>query len=153
MVYKTLFLFILSLALSWSARSQISQEEALSLIDDTPVSQLDSLLPKFPKTAFPVWFKNLVGPSAKIDWELNDCGEMTGVPQVDQERDIPTCLEVSALLPDQRKVGVAILVGTERKGLTDSPAVYNVYLEAGGEFYPLKRLTDLPRALDLTQKK
>ena len=132
------------------ASSQVTLEDAIDLLSQVPASSLDSLLPK---TAFLDWFKSTVGAEAKIQWEINDCGEQTGVPAVDQQRDIPVCLEVTAILPDRRTVGVAINVGTEKKGLTGDPAVYNIYLQGNGPLQHIRRLRDLSRALHPDREK
>jgi hypothetical protein len=142
--------FVLGLLLGNPVYAQVTLDDAIDLLGQYRVSRLDSLLPRTP---FLTWFKSVVGASAKIDWEINDCGEQTGSPAIDQQRDIPTCIEVTATLPDRRKVGVAVAVGTEQKGLTGLPTVFNVYLESGGEIFHLKRLSDIPRALALSEKK
>jgi hypothetical protein len=146
---KSLCGLALFLLLSGLASAQISSDDAIDLLEEFPAAKLDSLLPKTP---FLTWFKSVVGGSAKLQWEVNDCGEQTGVPMVDQQRDLPVCLEVSADLPDNRKVGVAVWVGTEKKGLTDTPAVYDIYLQLAGRFYHVKRLSDLPKSLRQYQR-
>ncbi|MCX6134003.1 MAG: hypothetical protein NTU47_09350 [Ignavibacteriales bacterium] len=140
----TITILGLVVLLGGPAYAQITQEDAIDLLEQYPAAKLDSLLPK---TAFLSWFRSVVGSEAKITWEINDCGEQTGVAAVDQQRDLPVCFEISALLPDRRIVGVAIAVGTERKGLTGSPAVYNIYLDTGKGTLHIKRLRDLPQAL------
>jgi hypothetical protein len=141
---RELTVLVLGLLLITPAYSQITQEDAIDLLEQYPAARLDSLLPK---TAFLGWFRNLVGTEAKITWEINDCGEQTGVPAVDQQRDIPVCFEISALLPDRRIVGVAIAVGTEKKGLSGAPSVYNIYIDTDKGTLHIKRLRDLPQAL------
>jgi hypothetical protein len=141
---KTLIAFTLIVLLRGSAYSQITQEDAIDLLEQYPAAKLDSLLPR---THFLSWFKTIVGADAKITWEVNDCGEQTGVPAVDQERDIPVCFEISAVLPDRRIIGVAIAVGTEKKGLTGAPTVYNIYMDTGKGTQHIKRLRDLPQIL------
>ncbi len=140
----------LILLLGGPTYSQITQEDAIDLLEQYPAARLDSLLPK---TAFLSWFRGIVESTATITWEINDCGEQTGVPAIDQERDIPVCFEISALLSDRRIVGVAIAVGTEKKGLSGAPAVYNIYIDTGKGTQYIKRLRDLPQALRLTQKR
>jgi hypothetical protein len=130
--------------------AQITQEDAIDLLEQYPAAKLDSLLPK---TAFLSWFKSAVGADAKITWEINDCGEQAGAPAIDQGRDFPVCFEISALLPDRRVVGVAIAVGTEKKGLTGTPSVYNVYIDTGRGTLHLKRLRDIPQALHPPQNR
>jgi len=148
-VNKSLCGLALFLLLSGPAIAQISADDAIDLLEEFPAAKLDTLLPKTP---FLTWFKSVVGASAKLQWEVNDCGERTGVPMVDQQRDLPVCLEVSADLPDHRRVGVAVWVGTERRGLTDTPAVYDIYLQLAGQFYHVKRLSDLPKSLRQSQR-
>jgi hypothetical protein len=147
---RTSTIVALVLLLSGQTSAQITQEDAIDLLEQYPAAKLDSLLPK---TAFLGWFRNIVGSDAKITWEINDCGEQTGVPAVDQQRDIPVCFEISALLPDRRVVGVAVAVGTEKKGLSGEPAVYNIYIETGQGTLHIKRLRDLPLALRPPQNK
>lgn len=137
--------FAITLLFCSAANGQITQEDAIDLLEQYPAARLDSLLPK---TAFLTWFKEVVGATAKITWEINDCGEQSGVPSVDQQRDMPVCFEISAILPDRRIVGVAIAVGTERKGLSGSPTCYNIYVDTGRGTLHIKRLRDLPRAVN-----
>jgi hypothetical protein len=139
--------FVLPLAVPLSA--QVTLEDAIDLLGQYRASRLDSVLPRIP---FLTWFKSVVRASAKIEWEINDCGEQSGAPAVDTQRDFPTCLEVTATLADGRKAGVAVVVGTVQKGLTGLPQVRSVYLEANGEIHHLKRLSELPRAIEATGK-
>ena len=132
------------------AHSQITQEDAIDLLEQYPAVKLDSLLPK---TAFLGWFRAAVGADAKITWEINDCGEQTGVASVDQGRDLPVCFEIAATLPDRRVVGVAIAVGTEKRGLSGQPTVSNIYIETGKGTIHLKRLRDIPQALHPPQNR
>lgn len=141
---KALVTLAISLLLTIPVTAQITQEDAIDLLEQYPAARLDSLLPK---TAFLGWFRNIVGSDAKITWEINDCGELTGVASVDQGRDLPVCFEISALLPDRRIVGVAIAVGTEKKGLSGAPSVSNIYIDTGKGTMHIKRLRDLPLAL------
>lgn len=147
---KLISCIALTIALSGATYAQITSDDAIDLLQDYPVAKLDSLLPRAP---FLTWFKSVVGGSTPLQWEVNDCGERSGIPMVDEQRDLPVCLEVSAVLPDTRKIGVAVWVGTERTGLTDTPAVYEIYLQVAGQFYHMKRLSDLPKALQQTQKR
>jgi hypothetical protein len=150
MTKKTFYAVVLTIVLSSFSYAQISSDDAIDLLQDYPAAKLDSLLPKTP---FLTWFKSVVGGSTPLQWEVNDCGERTGVPMVDQQRDLPVCLEVTAALSDNRRIGVAVWVGTESKGLTDTPAVYEIYMQIAGQFYHIKRLSDLPKTLQQSQKK
>ena len=148
---KNPLLSLTLMLLFWAPlRSQVTLEDAVDLLGQYRVSRLDSLLPRTP---FLTWFKSVVGNSAKLEWEINDCGEQTGDATLDADRDFPSCIEVTATLPDQRKVGVAVAVGTVKKGLSGLPTVTSVYLEIGGQFYHLKRLSELPKAVTASEKR
>ena len=141
---------VMMLTLSSRVFSQITADEEIGIIDDVSASKLD---PALPKTPFLEWLKELLGPAVKIEWELNDCGTLTGVPTIDNDRDLPSCMEASIVLSDQHVLGIAIFVGTERKGLTDSPRVANIYIESDGNVVYLKRLSELQQALSVQKKK
>ena len=140
----------LSLFVSGSVMAQISADQAIGFVDQLPASKLDPVLPRTP---FLNWLKELVGPATKIHWEMNDCSELTGVAAVDDERDISVCLEATIQLSEIQRVGIAVRIGTERKGLSDAPTVANIYLEAGSEVVYFKRLSELQKALTPTKTK
>jgi hypothetical protein len=136
--------FALCLLFSGSVLSQISADQAIGFIDQLPASKLD---PALPKTPFLNWLNELVGPAAKIHWEMNDCSELTGVPAVDNERDISVCIEATIQLSETQKIGIAVRIGTEKKGLSDGPTVANIYWESGDQVAYFKSLSELQRAL------
>jgi hypothetical protein len=148
---KLIQIFVFTLLLGGSAAAQISADEAIGYIDQLPASKLDPALPR--TTPFLSWMQELFGPAAKIHWELNDCGELTGVAAVDQERDISVCLEATIVLSNTQKVGIAIRIGSEKKGLSDAPTLANIYLESGEEVAYFKKLSELQRALQIVQPK
>ena len=145
-----IFAIFLSFLISGYTMAQISADQAIGFIDQLPASKLD---PALPRTPFLGWLKELVGPAAKIHWEMNDCSELTGVAAVDQERDISVCIEATIQLSESQKVGIAVRLGTEKKGLSDAPTVANIYLEAGGEVVYFKRLSELQKALTPSKSK
>jgi hypothetical protein len=150
MTKKSICFLALILFVSEYAIAQITADQAIGLIDQLPASRLDAALPRTP---FLNWLKELVGPAAKIQWEMNDCGELTGVAAVDEERDISVCMEATIDLTEGRRVGIAIRVGSEKKGLTDSPAIANIYLEAAGDVVYFKKLSELQQALNAPKVK
>ena len=133
-----------------SASSQITADKAIGIIDDIPVSKLDPVLPKTP---FLLWLNDLLGGAPKVEWELNDCGTLTGIPAIDDGRDLPSCMEATVLLTQERVLGIAILVGTDKKGLTDNPRVVNIFIETDGNVVYFKRLSELEAALKVEVKK
>ncbi len=150
MTKKSIYFLALALFISEYAIAQITADEAIGLIDQLPASRLDAALPRTP---FLNWLKELVGPAAKIQWEMNDCGELTGVAAADEERDISVCMEATIDLTESRRLGIAIRVGSEKKGLTESPVVANIYLEANGDVVYFKKLSDLQQALNAPKVK
>jgi hypothetical protein len=142
---KTFALSItLGLIVSGSAMAQITADQAIGFIDQIPASKLD---PALPKTPFLNWLNELVGPAAKIHWEMNDCSELTGVAAVDDGRDISVCIEATIQLSETQKVGIAVRIGTEKKGLSDAPTVANIFWESGDQVAYYKSLSELQKAL------
>jgi hypothetical protein len=134
------------LATSILAESQAkrSVESTIAYAKRSDVSKLDSRLPR---QRFDEWFKNVVGPSATIRWEVNDCGEQTGGP-AHKRRDLPVCVQAEAILSDRRKVVVTIAVGTMNKGLAREPGgMYYSVVEQGDKVDTIRRLGDLPEML------
>ncbi len=70
------------------------------------------------------WLSSLVGPKASFFWELNDCGEQTGVPEIDAARDMPICSSVKASLPGGRPVYLNFLIGTQLRGAVKPRGLY-----------------------------
>jgi TonB family protein len=124
-------------------RAYISETQAVTSVQRVFVSRLDAGLPNRP---FEDWFRQIVGPQAGVSWQLSECGEAPSI-LIAQGRDVPACIEVNALLPDNRKVVVMIEVGTLKKGLTGNLAFSHAAIEQAGELYRVRRLIDLPDGL------
>src|SRR5574337_1563894 len=77
--------------------AQISEDAAIKYVQKVSVAKLDSTLTGTP---FADWLRGIIGKKATIEWELNDCGEQSGDPNVDKDRDIPACVGVNANLAD-----------------------------------------------------
>jgi hypothetical protein len=133
------------LLLTASIQAQPSEQKTIEFAKRVSASVLDSTLAQAP---FSEWLARLVGDSAVVQWELNDCGEQTGDSAIDNRRDIPLCVGVYVTLPDHRKLGIMMNVGTHNKGLAGDPAIFDMYLESEGKFRTIKRLSDFQSALD-----
>src|SRR5262245_15327800 len=133
----------LCVSVSGSIQKGSFEKQALSLTREMPASELDEALPK---RLFAEWFNELVGPNAGVVWQLTECGEQIGVPG-QPEHDLPACAEINAMLPDGRKVFVAISVGTFKKGLIGKPAFFRGVIEQNEQFHQVPRLRDLPKML------
>ncbi len=119
---------------------QIVESQAINRVQQLPVSQLDPALPGRP---FAVWLNQVVGSQAGITWQLTECGEQ-GEGVSGEPRDIRACVEMTALLPNDRKVMIMTLVGTFNQGLNMRPRLHLAVVEDKGELYDLARLSDLP---------
>jgi hypothetical protein len=116
------------------------ERQALATVQQMPVSSLD---PELPNTSFANWFSQLVGPKAGVIWQLTECGEF-GDRQSASEWDLAACTEANAVLPDGRKVMVAIRIGTFKRGISGKPVFYYAIIEDDDRLRQTRRLRDLP---------
>ncbi len=119
--------------------SSRQEHVAIERAKNVRLSTLDRNLAKVTLDAF---LKSVAG-SAPIQWEVNDCGEQTGNPEVDRERDFPICAEAIFTLADGRTVNVSLSVGSVRRGVSGKPELaYVMVTEKNGAVRNL-RLSDL----------
>jgi hypothetical protein len=116
------------------------ERQALATVQQLPVSSLD---PELPNTSFANWFSQLVGPNAGVIWQLTECGEFVD-RQSTSELDITACTEANAVLPDGRKVMVAIRIGTFKRGISGKPVFCYAIIEDDDQLRQTRRLRDLP---------
>ncbi len=128
------------LLVSVLANAQSNEKRIIAYAKKIQVSSLDSTLPNQP---IEVWLKSLIGSKAAISWEVNDCGEQTGVAG-DSSIDFPICAEVISKLEDGQKVGIQIIVGTYKTGIKGKPEVFYIYLDNHGEVKSPIKLRELP---------
>jgi protein TonB len=126
-----------------SIQTESFEKQALSLVRATPASDLDAQLPARP---FGGWLEQVFGAQAGVVWQLAECGEQITAPG-GTERDIPACAEINAILPDGRRVFVAISVGTFKKGLSGKPAFVGAVIQQNDQLFRVRRLYELPEML------
>jgi TonB family protein len=117
---------------------------AVAVTQWIPASDLDADLPGIP---FGNWFKQVVGSRVEVGWQIYECGEIRSAANAIE--DWRACVEVSAVLPDDRIVHLMITVGTFKKGLIGAPTFYFCVIERRGELYQVRRLRDLPTELSM----
>jgi hypothetical protein len=137
---------VLAVTLSLPAQQTALGARAVELARQIPVSRLDAGLPR---QTLSLWLTQTVGPAAKIRWEVSDCGEQSGNPDVASLRDFPLCVDAIANLPDDRMVIVSIVIGSFRKGIAGKPQLLSVNIGKGGRFEPVSKLRDLPARIKL----
>jgi hypothetical protein len=140
-ILTLLMLLVLCFLASSVAKAQQQEKEIIAYAQNIRVSDLDPTLPKQPVEE---WLKSLVGAKAPISWEINDCGEQTGVAQDSGNTNPQTCAQVTSNLEDGQTVGIQIIVGTFKEGIKGKPEVFFIYVENQGEFKSTSKLRELP---------
>lgn len=87
-----IFLVVLVFGLVGTTIAAVTDDVYVSAAKETLARDLDSDLPALPLEE---WLRGLVGETARVAWEVTDCGEQTGT-SADPERDLPTCAEHEA---------------------------------------------------------
>jgi hypothetical protein len=115
---------------------------ATALVKKMDVAALD---PQLPSQRFEEWFRNTMGGSDSYTYELNDCGESSGDPDTDSQRDLPLCVEARAQSEPEleQETSVILQVGTQRQGLFAQPVLRAIVQQEGEEFIDIKKLHDL----------
>jgi hypothetical protein len=141
----TLLAFALSIGGS-QADTQARDAHAIATAKNTSVHRLDSSLPD--KT-LAKWLQDVVGHQARITWEVNDCGEQTGNPEVDKGRDFPMCVEAQATLQQKSKLSVSVSVGTFNTGVRAAAVrfAYAVIVGPDGSTRSIRKLSQVPEAI------
>jgi len=90
---------------------------------------------------------SVVACGAKIDWEINDCGEQTGNPNDGSGSNPPLCAQAHADMGDGRNVYVLMLVGTHKAWRKGRPTVWSVSVDDHGKDKSTTKLNGLAAAL------
>ena len=145
MMQASVILFVLALNSQQSAL-QARDAKAIETAKNTNVHRIE---PSLPNKAFAQWLRDVAGTQAEIKWEVNDCGEQTGDPALDKDRDFPICAEAQVILAGKRRLSVSLSVGTFKTGPKTGPAGlwYAVIIEPDGSLTPVKSLSRLPEAI------
>jgi TonB family protein len=129
-----------SLLIEYSFQNPILENQAISRVQQISVSQLDAGLPDRP---FVLWVNQVVGPRAGVSWQLTDCGEQTDA-SAGAEPDLQACVDMTALLPDDRKIVVMTWVGSFKQGIYGKPKIQFAVIESKGDLFEVPRLSELP---------
>jgi hypothetical protein len=112
---------LLSLLASF-ALAESSNREAINRAKQVQVYAFD---PSLPKTSLESFLRQASG-DAPTTWEVNDCGEQTGDPETESERDVPVCVQATVTVADGPIGSVTVAVGTARKGVSGAQELYEV---------------------------
>ena len=141
----TLLAFAISIGGS-QADIQARDARAIAAAKNTSVHRLDSSLPDKPLEE---WLQGVVGPQSQITWEVNDCGEQTGNPEVDKGRDFPMCAEAQVTLKQKSTLYVSVSVGTFKTGVQPGSVglAYVVIMGPRGPARSVRKLSQVPEAI------
>ena len=136
-------LLLVSALYAQSSPEEKKEKETIQHAKGLLVSTLDRSLPKVSLE----YFLKYESAGAPIHWEVNDCGEQTGDPAVDKDRDLPTCVEADFDV-DHRAITIFIAVGTLNEGISGAPALFSATVaEPDGKVKSLRQLGELPKEL------
>ncbi len=144
LVVRYFLVLLATFACHAQSMGQETDTATIGFVRRLPAVEVD---PTAPNTQLEDWVSSFVPKEGIIEWEINDCGEQTGVATIDAERDMPMCVGAYAQLPGDRRFGITIIVGTNSHGPVDTPTLYDIYLQTGTRVQTFKHLNDLGVAL------
>ena len=97
-----------------------SKEQLLAAAKSTLASQIEPGLPEEP---IEYWLQSIVDKDVVWSWEINDCGEQTGNPEIDKNRDLPICGGIEATEND-RVIYLYFLIAFNETGIAGSRDLY-----------------------------
>lgn len=126
--------------------AQTRDARAVAAAKSASVHRMDNALPDRPLEK---WLREVVGREAGITWEVNDCGEQTGNPELDKGRDFPICVEAQVRLKQKSTLHVSVSVGTLKTGVRSGSIgfAYAVVEQPGGRYKSIPKLSQVPAAL------
>ena len=139
----TVILLALCAALAFGQASDTAAEaRTIDATKKAVVREMDRTLPQVPLAR---WLGTMVS-NEETAWEVNDCGEQTGNPLNDRNRDLPLCVQVDSAVGTNRLVNVRFVVGSFKRGPTPGPPRFldGTYVERGIPTKWVTRLRDLP---------
>jgi hypothetical protein len=133
---------LLPTACLWAQQSSVNETEkvAIQRAKSLIVSSLDRTLPNVSLE----FFLKYEGRGAPIKWEVNDCGDQTGSPPLDQEPGAPMCVEADFEFKGQTAVTVLVSAEMSKKLPSAVPALMSVTITQNGATRSVRHLSDLP---------
>jgi len=142
---KTLATVIVAIIFFCVPEQSVAANDYVTFAKSLLARDYDSSLPAI---SIEQWLESILPRGTGIVWGNNetDCGEQTGDPSIDKERDMPLCVEVT-LVQENRTVGyLSLFVGTDKKGkLKNSAGLYYGFIKEGEKTIDLKNLRELKK--------
>lgn len=122
-----------------------ADDDYVSFAKSLQAKDYDSNLPPMP---IEQWLKSVLPHGTIAVWNPNitDCGEQTGDPAIDKDRDMPMCAEIE-FKKNSISVGYLLLfIGTKKKGkLKEKAGLYYGDIKRNEKTINLKKLGDLSK--------
>jgi len=131
---------------SWAQPSSANKTEevAIQRAKSLIVSSFDHSLPNVSLE----FFLKYEAEGARIKWAVNDSGDHTARPAIEQERGSLICVEAHFEFKGQTAVTVLVSVGTFDRGPSGVPALISVTITDTSRISrPVRHLSDLPMEL------
>jgi hypothetical protein len=126
--------------------ARVSDRRLIEYAKKISAAKLDEQLAAIPLAS---WLRQAAGHDVRMTWEVNDCGEQSGDPDLDEDRDIPLCVEADLYVPGGGEGMVMIQVGTESKAPDGEPALRMLAVRPGSnvDWQDFEHLRELPGRL------
>jgi hypothetical protein len=138
-----LFLLSISPLFFLSFHQATADDEKVSFAKSLTAKEYDNTLPSIP---IEKWLRSTLKKNIAVEWgtDITDCGEQTGNPEIDKERDIPLCADIE-LKENSKIIGYLLFfIGTENKGvIKEKTCLYYGYINSNDRRITFKRLSEL----------
>ncbi len=141
---RTIAFFLIVGMILFTSSSSRAGDDYVNYARSLQAKDYDQSLPGLP---IDQWLKDILPKGIIAVWgdTITDCGEQTGDPAIDKERDIPLCAEV-VLKQKEKEVGYLYLfVGTEKKGKLKERALYFGNFKQDDKTVWIKKLSELTK--------
>jgi hypothetical protein len=139
---------VLAIVLSmflWTPSLSMADDDYVIFTKSLRVDKYDKSLPAIPLEK---WLTSILPRGIVAVWSetVTDCGEQTGVPEIDKKRNMLLCVEIE-LREKGKSVGYLLLfVGTNRKGISkEGVSLYYGYIKQGEKNVRLKNLKEIAK--------
>jgi len=136
-------LFLLLISVCFSPSPAFPTDGQLDFAKSLTAKDYDDNLPPI---QIDQWLKSITPAHFDIQWGnyITACGEQSGNPQLDTDRDLPLCAEVSITENNKTKAYLLLFIGTEKKGnLKESANLYYGFINTNDEQTTIKKLREL----------
>lgn len=127
--------------------SRPPRHEILASVQSLSVGRLD---PRLSDEPLSTWLAAVLPPGTPVGWSVNDCGAQNGTDAIDPA-ELPTCVEATARLADQRVLSIAVPIGFHGRQLTANQLHWMSISSGYALLADSIHLSDLPTLLQRTR--